>query len=819
VTRLWRSRPRLALAGIVLVAAYLRLAHLDLAELRREEAWNLLAAVDLVAGRALPLTGMGTSVAGLENGPALIYLLALPLLFARDAALASAFVALTNVAALVVAALLARRVFGWPAALYGAAAYAVGSWAVYFSRKIWPNDPMPLFSALLALGLYLAVVAGQGRGLVVAGLSLGLLLNLHPSSLALVPFVGLALLLRPAVLRTRAAVLGGAAVVLVSAPFLAHELRGRFPSVRALLGVAGGPARFDPGAFAFAAELVGPGAYPTVVGGALDYFQARALPSTALDLVLAAALALGVATAALRLASALPAFRPTPAPAASPVGAVHGPTGADWRAIALCLLWLAVPLLVSSRRSLPLWNHYFIFLLPALFLFVGVGLARLGRLAATGLLLWAAVVQLWGFEAFAATLRAEGARTIYGVPAAFQRRAADTAVRLAGQRPIVLVSQPGPGAPGGIDDLLPVWRFLIPDERELRFDDGGGMLRLRPAEALYVVAPEADPVAETVLAAGGRPAGPELPLPGSPRGYRFWLAAAEAPAEALGRLENGLALEEVRGLDPSAASDRPAASAPDRCRLAGATWRAETASACPAGLEAGELVLAARWRVGARLPAEELAFFAQLVDDRGRRLAGRDRAGVEAGRLEPGDQVVTWGRMAAPAGLPPGRYWLALGAYRASDTRRLTALDAGGRAAGDLLRVGPLKVGLARSDDRRAGDDLARFDDGLVLEAARLPLLIWRADARPSGDYTVFVHLLDGAGKLVAQDDRPPRDGAYPTSLWEVGERVADEHALAAPPGRYRVVVGMYDPTTGRRLRRVDGGGDAVEIGTVEGKE
>src|SRR5262245_44286521 len=189
---------------------------------------------------------MGTSVAGLENGPALVYLLALPLLLARDAALASAFVALTNVAALGVAALLGRRVFGWPAALFGAAAYAVGSWAVYFSRKIWPNDPMPLFSALLALGLYLGVVAGDGRGLVLAGVALGLLLNLHPASFALVPFVGLALLLRPSLLRTRAAWLGLAAVGLLSPPFLLHELRHGFPSVPALLGVAGGPARFDP---------------------------------------------------------------------------------------------------------------------------------------------------------------------------------------------------------------------------------------------------------------------------------------------------------------------------------------------------------------------------------------------------------------------------------------------------------------------------------------------------------------------------------------------------------------------------------------------
>ena len=40
---------------------------------------------------------------------------------------------------------------------------------------------MPLFSALLALALYEAVVGGRRRGVVLAGLWLGALLNLHPS--------------------------------------------------------------------------------------------------------------------------------------------------------------------------------------------------------------------------------------------------------------------------------------------------------------------------------------------------------------------------------------------------------------------------------------------------------------------------------------------------------------------------------------------------------------------------------------------------------------------------------------------------------------
>jgi hypothetical protein len=70
--------------------------------------------------------------------------------------------------------------------------------------------------------------------------------------------------------------------------------------------------------------------------------------------------------------------------------------------------------------------------------------------------------------------------------------------------------------------------------------------------------------------------------------------------------------------------------------------------------------------------------------------------------------------------------------------------------------------------------------------------------------YKFFVHLLDvETGQLVAQVDAMPRDWTYPTTRWEKGEVIADEIVLAvsdAPPGTYRVVIGVYDPETGTRL-------------------
>jgi hypothetical protein len=408
------------------------------------------------------------------------------------------------------------------------------------------------------------------------------------------------------------------------------------------------------------------------------------------------------------------------------------------------------------------------------------------------LVLWTGLVQVQGFATFLDVLRQEGARTIYGVPLSFQREAAERAIDLAGDREVVLVSQPPPGAPDGIDDLLPVWRFLLPERYRLRFDDAGGLLRLMRSEALYVLSPAADPAAADLLASRGREVGSEQPLPGSPRGYRYWLAHGAPAAPPVGRLEGGLALD---GVGDIAAPDRPLRFQPS-----------------------GEIAVAARWHVESRPPDEELAFFTQVVDDDGRRLAGRDRAGVEAGHFEAGDELLSWARLRTVAPLEPGRYWLGIGAYRAQGTRRLLAQAPDGRPVGDLIKIGPLKVPLPPTAGTEAA--LARFDGGIILESARLSArtadLVWRAEARPARDLTVFVHVLDGAGKLVAQHDGEPHDGDYPTGIWDPGERVPDSHPIAPPPGRYRVIAGMYDATTGQRLRRLDGSGDSVELGTLD---
>ncbi|MFQ5612667.1 MAG: hypothetical protein ACE5H9_11100, partial [Anaerolineae bacterium] len=100
--------------------------------------------------------------------------------------------------------------------------------------------------------------------------------------------------------------------------------------------------------------------------------------------------------------------------------------------------------------------------------------------------------------------------------------------------------------------------------------------------------------------------------------------------------------------------------------------------------------------------------------------------------------------------------------------------------------------------------------------------LFWQAETTPRADFTVFVHVVDQAGSVVAQADGPPAQGAYPTSLWDAGEIIADEREIVLPgdlpPGCYTLLVGLYRPDSGERLPVAGdaGAGGALKLGEFE---
>ncbi len=183
---------------------------------------------------------------------------------------------------------------------------------------------------------------------------------------------------------------------------------------------------------------------------------------------------------------------------------------------------------------------------------------------------------------------------------------------------------------------------------------------------------------------------------------------------------------------------------------------------------------------------------------------------------------------------PPGVYWLDVGLYPSGQPTFSLPLFASGQPLDrNSVRLGPLKVGgpppgVTIPEAHPQNPLNISFDNQITLLGFTLtsPIdnsqltLFWRADSPPPADYTVFIHLLDPFGNLVAQFDSPPAAGAYPTSLWDPGEIIADEHRLHdLPPGRYTLQIGLYQPDTGERLTVAGSPDGAVKLGEVEVEE
>jgi hypothetical protein len=93
--------------------------------------------------------------------------------------------------------------------------------------------------------------------------------------------------------------------------------------------------------------------------------------------------------------------------------------------------------------------------------------------------------------------------------------------------------------------------------------------------------------------------------------------------------------------------------------------------------------------------------------------------------------------------------------------------------------------------------------------------LYWQSLAKMNQDYSAFVHLLDENELIIAQRDMYPGQGLYPTSLWSVGDAIANRYVLilretAFAPNQAQLEIGLYNFATGERLPAYDPTGEPL---------
>jgi len=163
----------------------------------------------------------------------------------------------------------------------------------------------------------------------------------------------------------------------------------------------------------------------------------------------------------------------------------------------------------------------------------------------------------------------------------------------------------------------------------------------------------------------------------------------------------------------------------------------------------------------------------------------------------------------------PSKAQLEVGLYDHRSQQRLPAYDADGVPLGDSVRFAEIGI-ITGTESEWPNPVRFNFQDRIALvgyeldrrmlapgETAHLTLY-WKALAPLDEDYVVFVQVLRQGDQRWAGDDNQPQKGAAPTSGWQAGQVVTDEHELAIPPDApvdvYEVEVGWYVAETGDRL-------------------
>jgi len=250
--------------------------------------------------------------------------------------------------------------------------------------------------------------------------------------------------------------------------------------------------------------------------------------------------------------------------------------------------------------------------------------------------------------------------------------------------------------------------------------------------------------------------------------------------------------------------------------------------------QAGEpLEVVLYWRVLSPARGDiDYSFFLHLVDMRGYLWAQADSLGYPPSGWLEGDLVAEWFTLLIPPDTPPREYRLEVGLYDRTTGERVKMAE---EPYLDALSSDPIVVARATSVSLEALEipqpEWRNLDHKLTFlgwassrrqarPGGRIHLsLWWQAQGQLERDYALSIFLADEGGDRFGEIRRQPLDGDYPTSRWEAREVVRDRFDYSippeTPPGRYSLLVQIFDAETGEYLPLVGDQGDTIILSSV----
>jgi Dolichyl-phosphate-mannose-protein mannosyltransferase len=346
-------------AAVVVLAAWLRLRHLGLAQFNDDQAIALRIAHDILHGdvRTVGLT----SSSGAANPPLYVYIVAVVVGIHHGLIFATQSTAVLSVIAVALTYAIVRPRFGGVVALVTTALFATAPWAVLYGRHLWQQDYLPIVTVGLLWSLFVVLERDRTRVALLVPLLFVIAFQLNMSAVALIIPIGALLAYRARDVNWGAVVIGATVGVLSLGTWLAHNAKHGFRDFRLIVdngrghGGAAGGGTIE--AIRQTIHLVSAEGWTFITGAQHEGGAAWTLGRVA-GIVVIVLFLLGTATALARVVR----------------DGRHPEIGTARRA--LLVIWLlGVPLsYITSSRS-GVGPHYLIISYPVSFLLAALGLA------------------------------------------------------------------------------------------------------------------------------------------------------------------------------------------------------------------------------------------------------------------------------------------------------------------------------------------------------------------------------------------------------------------------------------------------------------
>lgn len=222
---------------ILAVGAYLRLHNIaGYMTFLGDEGRDVLIVKRMIVDHKFTLLGPTASVGGFFLGPIYYYFM-LPFLWLwqLDPTGPAVMVALFGVATIYLVYRFTTEISNSWAGIIASSLYALSPLTIAYSRSSWNPNLVPFFSLFLLYALWRTVLHDSRKAMLLAGILLGIGLQLHYLFLFLIPVMALWLFLygnRNNMGKT--ILLGGIGFIIGYAPFLVFELRHGYPNTLSL---------------------------------------------------------------------------------------------------------------------------------------------------------------------------------------------------------------------------------------------------------------------------------------------------------------------------------------------------------------------------------------------------------------------------------------------------------------------------------------------------------------------------------------------------------------------------------------------------------